>query len=509
MPKRRRRGFAVPNPMRTFTDPHPGGEAFIPLRESAPTATLTPLRETGFAEATRPTNPDASLIDVQIIEAGWGSSGYYPASVLERDGPKVFRAGTHMYVDHPTTTDEMERPERSVRDLAAVLTEDAYTADGGKTLRAKARVFAPYQPLIRDGYRDIGVSIRAAGSGHPGEADGRTGMIVDSIAYAESVDFVTRAGAGGKVLTLLESARTSKLTESGSIGVSVEAQLHMSFTCLADELYGAGRLTREERVTLSSAIGDALTTFVQRIEADAPQLYQRDRWGDPPTYPAGPEPMAVEESTTAPVPDGAPPAAPTHLEESMSQPHGGPPPAGSAGQAAGTVPDTAQARLTIVEAENARLRESANALTEAQISAANSRAEADRALAEARRLRADGVARDMVARMVADSPLDESLRPLITPRVTAAVVGRVPLTEAGEPNTEALTAAITAAIDAERSYAASLLEAQGVGAPRGLGATSGEQQLTDADFERQLGDVLGGLGLTEAETKLAVKGREF
>ena len=39
-------------------------------------------------------------IALKLIKAGWGSSGYYPASVLERDGPAVFPAKTQMFWDH-------------------------------------------------------------------------------------------------------------------------------------------------------------------------------------------------------------------------------------------------------------------------------------------------------------------------------------------------------------------------------------------------------------------------
>ena len=43
----------------------------------------------------------------RIIEADvQGSSGYYPADVLRRDGPIAFPAGTHVYLDHPTSDEE-------------------------------------------------------------------------------------------------------------------------------------------------------------------------------------------------------------------------------------------------------------------------------------------------------------------------------------------------------------------------------------------------------------------
>ena len=41
-----------------------------------------------------------SIVPIKIIQPGWGSSGYYPKDVLERDGPNVFTKGTKMYINH-------------------------------------------------------------------------------------------------------------------------------------------------------------------------------------------------------------------------------------------------------------------------------------------------------------------------------------------------------------------------------------------------------------------------
>jgi len=148
---------------------------------------------------------------VKIIAPGQGSSGYYPAEVLERDGPGVFRAGTKMYVDHPTPTEEAERPERSLRDLAAELVSDArYESAGvaGPGLYADAKVFDPWKPFVEELAPHIGVSINAMGKYRVGEVAGQKTPIIDSIVAAKSVDFVTTPGAGGQILSLYEAARS-------------------------------------------------------------------------------------------------------------------------------------------------------------------------------------------------------------------------------------------------------------------------------------------------------------
>lgn len=149
-------------------------------------------------------------IDVVIITPGWGSSGYYSAEVLERDGPRVFTSGLHMFLDHPGMTEMVDRPERTVRDLAAVLTSDARwdaTGPDGPGLYATAEVLPSFRQLIDEIAPHIGVSIRAGGMFEWGEADGREGWIIQALIEAASVDFVTVPGRGGRVLEIMESAQ--------------------------------------------------------------------------------------------------------------------------------------------------------------------------------------------------------------------------------------------------------------------------------------------------------------
>jgi hypothetical protein len=147
---------------------------------------------------------------------GWGSSGYYPAPVLEAAGKAaVFPAGTQMYLDHPSWSEAQDRPERSVRDLAAVLTGPASWDDQMQALVAEAQVFAPYRDMLTDPglAQAIGVSIRANAVVEQGEAEGRTGTIVSELVEGVSVDFVTQAGRGGRILSVLESARPQRVVE--------------------------------------------------------------------------------------------------------------------------------------------------------------------------------------------------------------------------------------------------------------------------------------------------------
>lgn len=151
-------------------------------------------------------------ISVKLIRPGWGSSGFYSPEVLQRDGPKVFAKGTKCYWDHPTPTEEAERPERSLRDLAAELVTPARwieNATTGPGLYADAKVFEPYKEAVNDLGPHIGMSIRAMGRAESGKAEGKNGPIISEISAARSVDFVTEPGAGGQILTLFEARRNA------------------------------------------------------------------------------------------------------------------------------------------------------------------------------------------------------------------------------------------------------------------------------------------------------------
>ncbi|MCP3426020.1 hypothetical protein NBM05_08395 [Rothia sp. AR01] len=142
---------------------------------------------------------------VKIISPGQGSSGTYPPETLAAAAEAgVFARGTQMFVNHASPTEAYERPEGDLRNLAGVLTEDArLDADGA--LVAEARLYGHWA-VIRDMAEDIGVSIR--GNAEYREAGGQ--RIITRIAECTSIDFVTRAGRGGRILRVLESARPTR-----------------------------------------------------------------------------------------------------------------------------------------------------------------------------------------------------------------------------------------------------------------------------------------------------------
>lgn len=581
--------------------------------------TRTAIRETAsvIGPSTQP-----GRLKIALIKAGWSlNSAFYSPTVLQEAAQsKAWAAGkTLCYIDHATDSEEEDYPSGSIKNLAAVLTTDAQWNPATQALEAEVRLFAPWREAITDMAEHIGMSIRAWVYGQDGEADGRRGFLVESIVEGRSVDFVTVPAAGGAILEVLEGARR-KSREARNVGHWFEARIHNGFTDVADHMFGDGRLTREERIALSGAVGDALTAFSSRLEADAPQLYKRDpyadapdatattsteearrvaeataeeiradlddevaeQYGDEDTYtwvrdydpdkhlvwfnvstggesatyqqsytvgddgdceltgdkvevvtrtvydpvepedepqPADPDETPGEESAPTPAPEtavavredvtpGEPPAVtdpPTQEEGSaVAEVQTGAPPAPAATAPAATAPPTDTAASTAVLEAMQALTRQVTALTEANTALAQ---RADQRDAADRTARNRETAREAVTVALAAPEVPQDLREQIGPRVTAAVLADLPVTEAGDIDTVALGEATTAAVTAESGYAARLLESAGVGRPRGLGATMTTEAQTVEQFETEMAESFRKLGLSPEAAAVAAKGR--
>lgn len=185
----------------------PAGDGTLKLFESAaPTETIV-LQE---AKAD---------YGIKLIAPGKGSSAFYPKEVLERDGPKVFKAGTHVYLNHPTAAEEASRPEGDVKNLAGVLTTTAVYNESGSSgpgLYARMKVFADHAQMVEEKAPHVGMSIRASGIAESGKS--KDGLpVLKELTSAESVDVVTKAGAGGMILTEAKTMRVDRVEGTTAI----------------------------------------------------------------------------------------------------------------------------------------------------------------------------------------------------------------------------------------------------------------------------------------------------
>lgn len=217
---------------------------------------------------------------IRIIAPGWGSSGYYSKKLLARDAA-IYTPGTKMYWDHPTLQEERERPERSLRDLAAELvSHGTYQEDGpvGPGVYARAKVFGPYREVLEELAPHIGISHRAIGKAKPGEAEGRQGPVIEKLVAARSVDFVTTPGAGGEVVQLFEAARARAAEGSGD---RTNPETHEEAKRMSEEklqeLEEARRTLEEENKRLREAhmLREARDVAAEKIgKSDLPEITQ-------------------------------------------------------------------------------------------------------------------------------------------------------------------------------------------------------------------------------------------
>ena len=174
-------------------------------KESTRTLYLSEL--TTLTEAT--VNGETKTVEVTLIKPGWSANGkFYGADMLKRD-MGIFE-GVKAYADHPSKSEETNRPERSVKDITGYYTNVHQEADG--SLKATRHFVGDVgtgtiYPLVVEAITNkpdlMGLSINALGKTKLGEVDGRKGVIVEALVKGNSVDDVTTPAAGGKYDRLL------------------------------------------------------------------------------------------------------------------------------------------------------------------------------------------------------------------------------------------------------------------------------------------------------------------
>jgi hypothetical protein len=150
-------------------------------------------------------------VELDLIREGFGNprdGHYYTADVL--NAAATMFEGAKMYADHlsPEAQRALGGMPRSVRDVMGRIRETWVDTDkeGRAVIRGRASISQPWLwSLVEHDPDLLGVSINARGHSKSGEKDGRQAKIVEAISRVASVDWVTEAGAGGKVRQLMEA----------------------------------------------------------------------------------------------------------------------------------------------------------------------------------------------------------------------------------------------------------------------------------------------------------------
>lgn len=152
----------------------------------------------------------AKTVEVTIIRPGWSMNDRYYSSESLKESAALFE-NCKAYADHPARNAEVDRPERSIRDIVGYYPK-VWVADNG-AIMGQLKIIGEsvnwLWPLIEEtvntGVPLVSTSINALGKVTEGEIDGRKGAIVQKIIKANSADIVTQAAAGGKFERLLAS----------------------------------------------------------------------------------------------------------------------------------------------------------------------------------------------------------------------------------------------------------------------------------------------------------------
>lgn len=391
---------------------------------------------------------------IEIVNAGWGSSGYYSTKVLDNAvAEKVWPAGTHVYLDHPTESESYERPARTVKDLVGKLAEDARKDDHGRIV-ATVDVFGPFRPLVTDpGFTEaVGMSIRAYADSTIGEAEGRKGQIITRLVpdKLNSVDIVTHAGRGGRILAVLESAFAASESTVNDQREAIRAAL--------DAAYGGEKSYVWIRdfdpdaavvwFTYENPTGSGTWQESYEVDADGAVTLA----GSPVEVRAKTVFVPVAQSTESATSD-TPEATPTE----------GAPPTHASAPAGSITPSQESKEDTMPQIEEGRLaqlEEAAGRVPTLEAERDTARRERDQAVAEARGIRNAEAARAVIGEAVAASTTPVSFTAL----ETRGLLSDLPVTAEGALDATAYRAAVETAV-AEKA------KAGGAGSVRGFGAS--------------------------------------
>ena len=181
--------------------------------------TISSLREATINEVKRE-------VQVIILAEGKGNKRdkhYYTKEAIT--GASAVFEGAQCYTDHPSKSEEYDRPERSIRELIGHFKDVHAEIREGKTVLvgnlkivegssydwawdlAKESVKYAQQYPEKD---LVGISINADGQTKEGEIDGETWNMVSKITEVFSADIVTRPAAGGRFIKMMEQEQAMR-----------------------------------------------------------------------------------------------------------------------------------------------------------------------------------------------------------------------------------------------------------------------------------------------------------
>jgi hypothetical protein len=280
------------------------------VRTEASEATICESQSVRVIEADRATRK----VWVDLIEVGMGNARdrrLYTKQLLEHSADVL--VGAKMFADHESPEQAKKRNglPRSVRDLAGRVVEARYVPDGGTSGNGSIQGLVSVGPswlweLIEADPELVGLSINGSGRVRQEMGpDGKPANLVEAITAIDSVDWVSAAGAGGRVLELAE-AETGDDMEDDEVSLD-----DITFEQLMDARPDLVRKVEEEYASmvlggLDEVLGDeealkALLADEEATEATEPVASEDPEPAEEPAEDAEEEPAAAEAVEEEPV----------------------------------------------------------------------------------------------------------------------------------------------------------------------------------------------------------------
>jgi starvation-inducible DNA-binding protein len=242
------------------------------MKESDALTDLTSnVSETEFSEAMSPgTNVklDKNEMVVTIIQPGANRSGsrFYPRDAIAEAINQGMFDGRKMFVNHASTSEMRDRPERSLTDWVSTIKEtwvDPQTGAAHARIKIVQNWFGDFLKQLQenDALEDVGLSIFAQGKVQRKKVDGRLTDVVERFTRALSVDWVTEPGAGGRVNAIWESYQPARAKEQ---------EINVLNTMTATDAVATLREQRPDIIEILEADGrvEELSTRVAELEAE-------------------------------------------------------------------------------------------------------------------------------------------------------------------------------------------------------------------------------------------------
>ena len=222
-------------------------------------------------------SPNRGLVTVDfvLLEPGWGNTRdnfFYPKEMLQRDAGKF--VGSKMYETNH------KQSEKSTRTWVSTITECPVGITETGAPIARAVIHSPDFANRVLNLHEAGLlskmenSVMAKAIGKPYSDGTRTGKIIKEFVSengdpAGDVDWVTRAGAGGRILKVSESAAEPEVKKEEEIVEEVAENLEVVTVQESDEKETSGETTVEEVSAGTEAVVDDTPKYLEVGEVAA------------------------------------------------------------------------------------------------------------------------------------------------------------------------------------------------------------------------------------------------